>query len=99
VVHPPLISIEYQWILIKKISRPHATLDRCRPFIPLGVVPVFRAEAEEGDVVHITGDSGSGKLVLLRALKEDLGDQVVMGELNRDWCRSTGSSCTQSTGG
>ena len=29
------------------------------------------------DVVYITGDSGSGKSVLLRAIKEDLGDDAV----------------------
>jgi GNAT superfamily N-acetyltransferase len=29
-----------------------------------------------GDVVYITGDSGSGKSVLLRALREDLGDEA-----------------------
>jgi ABC-type transport system involved in cytochrome c biogenesis ATPase subunit/GNAT superfamily N-acetyltransferase len=31
----------------------------------------------QGDVVYITGDSGSGKSVLLRALKEDLGTEAV----------------------
>lgn len=31
----------------------------------------------EGDVVYVTGDSGSGKSVLLRALREDLGDRAV----------------------
>ncbi len=30
-----------------------------------------------GDVVYITGESGSGKSVLLRALEKDLGDQAV----------------------
>jgi ABC-type ATPase with predicted acetyltransferase domain len=29
------------------------------------------------DVVYITGDSGSGKSVLLRAIKQDLGDEAV----------------------
>jgi ABC-type phosphate/phosphonate transport system ATPase subunit len=29
------------------------------------------------DIVYITGDSGSGKSVLLRALKKDLGDEAV----------------------
>lgn len=29
-----------------------------------------------GDVVYITGDSGSGKSVLLRALKQDLADEA-----------------------
>ncbi len=29
------------------------------------------------DIVYITGDSGSGKSVLLRALRKDLGDEAV----------------------
>jgi len=28
-----------------------------------------------GDVVYITGDSGSGKSVLLKAIRRDLGDR------------------------
>ena len=39
----------------------------------------FELRLEEGDVVYITGDSGSGKSVLLRALRED--HVVVMREL------------------
>jgi ABC-type ATPase with predicted acetyltransferase domain len=31
----------------------------------------------QGDVVYVTGDSGSGKSVLLRALKQDLGEEAV----------------------
>jgi len=36
---------------------------------------VLDAELKIGpkDVVYVTGDSGSGKSVLLRAIKEDLG--------------------------
>ena len=42
----------------------------------------FELRLKEGDVVYITGDSGSGKSVLLDALRVDLGDQaVVMSEL------------------
>jgi len=37
----------------------------------------FELRLAEGDVVYITGDSGSGKSVLLRALGEDLGDEAV----------------------
>ncbi|MGD2201522.1 MAG: GNAT family N-acetyltransferase [Candidatus Bathyarchaeota archaeon] len=37
----------------------------------------FELKLAEGDVVYITGDSGSGKSVLLRAVKEDLGEQAV----------------------
>ncbi|MCD6530067.1 hypothetical protein J7L06_07270 [Candidatus Bathyarchaeota archaeon] len=29
------------------------------------------------DIVYITGDSGSGKSVLLRAMKKDLGDEAI----------------------
>ena len=36
----------------------------------------FELRLAEGDVVYITGDSGSGKSVLLRALKEDLGPEA-----------------------
>ncbi len=37
------------------------------------------------DVVYITGDSGSGKSVLLRALKQDLGEEVTdMGDIQSD---------------
>lgn len=37
------------------------------------------------DVVFVTGDSGSGKSVLLRALKQDLGDSAVdIGEIQVD---------------
>jgi ABC-type ATPase with predicted acetyltransferase domain len=40
---------------------------------------VLDAELKIGskDVVYITGDSGSGKSVLLRAIKQDLGDEAV----------------------
>ena len=42
----------------------------------------FELRLREGNVVYITGDSGSGKSVLLDALRVDLGDQaVVMSEL------------------
>ena len=42
----------------------------------------FTVKLAVGDVVYITGDSGSGKSVLLRALKEDLGDEAAsMAEL------------------
>ena len=42
----------------------------------------FELRLSVGDVVYLTGDSGSGKSVLLDALRVDLGDQaVVMGEL------------------
>jgi len=37
----------------------------------------FELKLTEGDVVYITGDSGSGKSVLLRALEEDLGDRAI----------------------
>jgi len=37
----------------------------------------FELHLAEGDVVYITGDSGSGKSVLLRALQEDLGEEAV----------------------
>ena len=37
------------------------------------------------DLVYITGDSGSGKSVLLRALREDLGDEAIdLGEVQVD---------------
>jgi ABC-type lipoprotein export system ATPase subunit/GNAT superfamily N-acetyltransferase len=36
----------------------------------------FEVRLSQGDVVYITGDSGSGKSVLLRALKEDLGGEA-----------------------
>jgi len=36
----------------------------------------FEVKLAVGDVVYITGDSGSGKSVLLRALREDLGDEA-----------------------
>ena len=42
----------------------------------------FELRLNEGDVVYITGDSGSGKSVLLDALRVDLGmEAVVMGDL------------------
>jgi ABC-type lipoprotein export system ATPase subunit/GNAT superfamily N-acetyltransferase len=37
----------------------------------------FELKLADGDVVYITGDSGSGKSVLLRALKEDLDDRPI----------------------
>ena len=37
----------------------------------------FELRLSEGDVVYITGDSGSGKSVLLSALEEDLGGEAV----------------------
>jgi ABC-type lipoprotein export system ATPase subunit/GNAT superfamily N-acetyltransferase len=40
---------------------------------------VLDAELKIGpkDVVYVTGDSGSGKSVLLRAIKQDLGDEAI----------------------
>lgn len=37
----------------------------------------FQLRLGEGDVVYITGDSGSGKSLLLKALAEDLGDKAI----------------------
>lgn len=37
----------------------------------------FEIKLTDGDVVYITGESGSGKSVLLRALREDLGDRAI----------------------
>jgi ABC-type ATPase with predicted acetyltransferase domain len=37
----------------------------------------FELRLPQGSVVYITGDSGSGKSVLLRALGEDLGEEAV----------------------
>jgi len=37
----------------------------------------FEVRLHEGDVVYITGESGSGKSILLRALREDLGEEAV----------------------
>jgi len=37
----------------------------------------FEVKLAQGDMVYITGDSGSGKSVLLRALRDDLGDEAV----------------------
>ena len=37
----------------------------------------FELKLAQGDVVYITGDSGSGKSCLLRALEEDLGDKAI----------------------
>jgi len=37
----------------------------------------FELKLADGDVVYITGDSGSGKSALLRALAEDLGDKAI----------------------
>ena len=41
--------------------------------------PVLDAELKirPRDIVYVTGDSGSGKSVLLRAIKQDLGDEAV----------------------
>ncbi len=36
----------------------------------------FTLKLADGDVVYITGESGSGKSVLLRALREDLGNRA-----------------------
>jgi ABC-type ATPase with predicted acetyltransferase domain len=42
----------------------------------------FELRLGEGDVVYITGDSGGGKSLLLRALREDLGSEAATpGEL------------------
>jgi ABC-type lipoprotein export system ATPase subunit len=40
---------------------------------------VLDAELKIGpqDVVYITGDSGSGKSVLLRAIRADLGEEAI----------------------
>src|SRR3989304_5343264 len=40
---------------------------------------VFDAELKIGpkDIVYVTGDSGSGKSVLLRAIRQDLGDEAI----------------------
>jgi len=49
--------------------------------------PVLNAELKISptDVVYITGDSGSGKSVLLRAIRQDLGDEAVdMAEIQVD---------------
>jgi ABC-type lipoprotein export system ATPase subunit len=37
----------------------------------------FELRLPQGSVVYVTGDSGSGKSVLLRALAEDLGEEAV----------------------
>jgi ABC-type transport system involved in cytochrome c biogenesis ATPase subunit/GNAT superfamily N-acetyltransferase len=38
------------------------------------------------DIVYVTGDSGSGKSVLLRAIKKDLGDEAVdVADIQVDW--------------
>lgn len=37
----------------------------------------FELKLAEGDVVYITGDSGSGKSLLLKAIEVDLGDQAI----------------------
>jgi ABC-type lipoprotein export system ATPase subunit/GNAT superfamily N-acetyltransferase len=37
----------------------------------------FELHLVEGDVVYITGDSGSGKSVLIKALEEDLGEEAI----------------------
>jgi ABC-type transport system involved in cytochrome c biogenesis ATPase subunit/GNAT superfamily N-acetyltransferase len=37
----------------------------------------FQLHLGEGDVIYVTGDSGSGKSVLLRVLREDLGDRAI----------------------
>ncbi len=36
----------------------------------------FELRLAEGDVAYVTGDSGSGKSALLRALRKDLGDEA-----------------------
>ncbi len=40
---------------------------------------VLDAELKIGprDIVYVTGDSGSGKSVLLRAIRKDLGDEAI----------------------
>jgi len=37
----------------------------------------FELHLKPGDIVYITGDSGSGKSALLRAIKEDLGEEAI----------------------
>jgi ABC-type lipoprotein export system ATPase subunit/GNAT superfamily N-acetyltransferase len=45
----------------------------------------FELKLADGDVVYITGDSGSGKSVLLNALAKDLGDEAAsMEELDEE---------------
>jgi ABC-type ATPase with predicted acetyltransferase domain len=45
----------------------------------------FELKLAEGDIVYITGDSGSGKSVLLKAIAKDLGDEAsLMEELLKD---------------
>ena len=37
----------------------------------------FELHLKKGDIVYITGDSGSGKSALLKAIKADLGDKAI----------------------
>jgi len=37
----------------------------------------FELHLAEGDIVYLTGDSGSGKSLLLRALESDLGEEAI----------------------
>jgi len=45
----------------------------------------FELHLKKGDIVYITGDSGSGKSALLKAIKADLGDEAIdIDEVNWD---------------
>jgi ABC-type lipoprotein export system ATPase subunit/GNAT superfamily N-acetyltransferase len=37
----------------------------------------YQLKIDEGDLIYITGDSGSGKSVLLEAIKTDLGEEAI----------------------
>ena len=60
----------------------------------------FELRLVEGDIVYITGDSGSGKSVLLKAIWDDLGqDATILNELevpsNAPIIETVGSSFTE----